>query len=314
MKAKVISIVQDRSFSIVQLSSSEKNSFKYISGNKAFRLNEVKISEMNDYGSVNDVIIINNSDDYIFFMDGDIIIGAKQNRVLNTSLLLAPKSKNQIPVSCIEKGRWSDSISDFDLTPDIIPHELRTRKNSSLKENLEKVNRYYADQDEVWGSVDGYAMMYEKDSFTNDLTEIIGEIDMKAKEFADFFKVSPDANMAMFFIGEELVSIDHFNSVEIYTEYFSKITKSIMIDYMDTYERYDNVSNEIIYTKSQKIIDEMEGMKKNVYKAAGLGIEERFENEEISGFKLNYKNKLIHLAAFRKSQLNDERRNEYDTF
>jgi hypothetical protein len=38
--------------------------------------------------------------------DGEQLVGAKQNRILNMTVLVAAETEVTIPVSCVERGRW----------------------------------------------------------------------------------------------------------------------------------------------------------------------------------------------------------------
>jgi len=51
--------------------------------------------------------VISQSDRPILLLDGEELVGAKQNRVLNTTILLREKAETNIQVSCVEQGRWS---------------------------------------------------------------------------------------------------------------------------------------------------------------------------------------------------------------
>lgn len=101
------------SLSIVQFRADEINSFEYISLANALKNKFVEVKEVSESGSVNNLNVINHSEYFVFMSDGDILSGAKQNRVLNTSVLVSPKSKVTIPVSCVEQGRWRYSKTDF---------------------------------------------------------------------------------------------------------------------------------------------------------------------------------------------------------
>jgi hypothetical protein len=126
MEVQAVSFQKSKRMSIVQLLTARHNSFDYISGATAIKNELVRVNEVSEAGRVNDLFVFNLSDKYVFFMDGDILMGAKQNRVLNTSVLLAPNSKSTLPVSCVEQGRWS-KISDSFISPIIFHHRKSVR-------------------------------------------------------------------------------------------------------------------------------------------------------------------------------------------
>ena len=53
-----------------------------------------------------ELMVENKGDMRVLFIEGEELVGAKQNRILNTSILVPAKSKTKIPVSCVERGRW----------------------------------------------------------------------------------------------------------------------------------------------------------------------------------------------------------------
>jgi hypothetical protein len=59
-------------------------------------------------GSVNELKIENTGSDEVFIQAGDIVKGGRQDRVLNLSFVLPPKS-GEVPLAafCVEHGRWS---------------------------------------------------------------------------------------------------------------------------------------------------------------------------------------------------------------
>ena len=90
------------------------------------------ISETSDAGSVPELAVINPLDDTVLLYDGEELVGAKQNRILNVSVLVGAGAKLPIPVSCVEQGRWNRSSVDFDSAAHISHSHLRRRKAEML--------------------------------------------------------------------------------------------------------------------------------------------------------------------------------------
>jgi hypothetical protein len=69
---------------------------------EALAAETLDITETSEGGSVPLLKLLNRGDDAVFLMAGEQLVGAKQNRILNTSILAAAHGDLTIPVSCVE--------------------------------------------------------------------------------------------------------------------------------------------------------------------------------------------------------------------
>jgi hypothetical protein len=67
---------------------------------------EARVTEVSEAGSVPFLQVANGADRPLLLLDGEELIGAEQNRILNTAVLVAAHTEVTIPVSCVEQGRW----------------------------------------------------------------------------------------------------------------------------------------------------------------------------------------------------------------
>jgi hypothetical protein len=108
------------------------------------------VTEVSHGGSVPELSVINRADRPVLLLDGEELIGAKQNRVLNTTILLKEHSETVVPVSCTEHGRWSYVSAAFADSKVVMAHKVRARKSRSVSESLAASAGYKSDQGEVW--------------------------------------------------------------------------------------------------------------------------------------------------------------------
>jgi hypothetical protein len=99
---------------------------------------------------VPELAVHNPLDRNVLLYDGEELIGAKQNRILNVTVLVAAGSKTAIPVSCVEEGRWHARSAAFGATSHAAHPELRRRKDERL--SADPLARGIA-QHEVWEAV-----------------------------------------------------------------------------------------------------------------------------------------------------------------
>ena len=89
----------------------------YLTLDEALELNTAQVTEVSDSGSVPELLFRNLGDKAVFLLDGEEVVGAKQNRILNISILAPAEKDTTIPVSCVEAGRWHHDRSDFTSAP-----------------------------------------------------------------------------------------------------------------------------------------------------------------------------------------------------
>ncbi len=131
--------------------------------------NLATITEVSQGGQVPNLKFTNLADGAVLLVEGEELIGAKQNRVLNTTILVRPKSELNIPVSCTEAGRWSYNSPTFSHSGHLSPWKLRRSKSSSVAAALEKNLGHKSDQAAVWNDVFCCALHCEVPSPTHSL-------------------------------------------------------------------------------------------------------------------------------------------------
>lgn len=301
MEIKVNAVQREKELTILQFSTMKQDTFKYISLAKAIEKNLLEIREISQSGDVNNLIVFNLAKDYVFLMDGDILEGAKQNRVVNTSVLVAPNSKIVLPVSCVEQGRW-DFVSDkFKEANYTAPMKMRAKKAQKVRQNLDQSRGHESDQGEVWDDVRNYSISFNVSSNTSNLSDIYTS---KAKHFEKFineFKINGDSNGIALFVRKQLLSIDAFNRRDIYSQYFTKILKSAAFETYQLKNTKDHPSEAEVSYKAKTFFDALKEREYREFDGPGVGIEKRFESDNLTGVELNYRNHLIHLTALNTS-------------
>src|SRR5262245_37921913 len=85
----------------------------YLLSDEALAAGAVTVEEVTQGGSVPTLVVNNPTDSLVLFLEGEELRGAKQNRALNTSVLAGSRGKTNIPVSCVELGRWRYTSASF---------------------------------------------------------------------------------------------------------------------------------------------------------------------------------------------------------
>ena len=142
-------------------------------------------AEISESGSVNTIRILNKSESYLAIFDNDIIIGAKQNRVAKSTVLVPPHEAINLPVYCVERGRWhyENSLS-FHRSEHSISPLMREKKMMMMKAGTSANIQH-----EVWSDVDALSQKLAAFSPTDDYTEVVSRQRYRGEsDLVDFIK------------------------------------------------------------------------------------------------------------------------------
>jgi hypothetical protein len=104
-----------RNMTLFLLLASDTAEPDYLILEEALGQGVVEITEVSQGGSVPELKLINRSTRKLLIVDGEELVGAKQNRIVDATFLIAGRTEITIPVSCVEQGRW----------PRVVPSSLQ---------------------------------------------------------------------------------------------------------------------------------------------------------------------------------------------
>ena len=296
----IIDVQRQGAITIAQLYHEPSNSLEYISIHNAFRNNLVKVEEVSERGNVNELFLTNLSDKYLFIMDGDILKGAKQNRVVNTSILVGPNKKMFIPVSCVEQGRWNYRSNKFRPSDEVAYGKIRREKSMNIFFNEGSGRgKYQTNQSQVWSNVEESMDQLGVFSSTASHSDSFRE---RRKDFTNLINkitLNKNANGLAYFVNGTLSGIEIFNRNDVYDDYFEKLKYAIAMDAEIKLSKRvepqsisdDKAREDILYC-----IDDFNSQLENIdsCKGVGLGVESRLVTDKEVYYDLTYQKQTVH--------------------
>lgn len=294
-------IYVDENIVLLPVESKLTPNLLYISLIEASKNNAVEVKEINYAGSVTEIFIKNKSKNFILIPQGETLIGAKQNRIVNTSILVEPDCETKIPVSCIERGRWHYNKPDFKPANEMIAYKLRKHASKYLYFNMRDEDSFESDQSKIWDFIDSDFRKDEIDSPTSSYTDYM-ELKLNSKEI-DISKIELPSGINGFatFFGDKIFSLEYFSNSDFFNETKDRLLKAILVDAQD-YDYVNVEGNEFTdyKLKLQLSINEFLNLNPVRKKSIGAGFDYKAydENKDLNLSYLIYEEELIHLVSY----------------
>lgn len=196
-------------------------------------------------GRVNELEVENTGKTPVFIMAGQILVGAKQNRVLQYDLLLPPESGSvTVQAFCVQHGRWQYETEKKTFSTSANVSNPSVRQAASVAKAQMAV-WHSVEQTRAANGAAGPATAGRSD--TSDLNEVYDAPKVRARMRADdtVFRnlpdVVPDMQGAVVVINGRAVAADAFGDRSVFRRLWRPLLASYVLDgaQIESYDKED---------------------------------------------------------------------------
>jgi hypothetical protein len=248
------------------------------------------ITELDAEGAVPQLLATNPLESKVLLYDGEELLGAKQDRILNVTVLVAASSQTRIPVSCVEQGRWSARSASFAAAKHSAYLELRKRKAERL--SADPLAPGLA-QGEVWAAVREKASRHAVHSPTSAQADIFRQHEHELGRLRDAFPAAPGQCGTLVALGPERLCLDYLSRPDAFVRLYPKLLDGYLLDAI---ERLD--ASPAIDRQLEEFVQAVADATRSQRSSVALGDDLRLRADHVVGSGLEHEGELIQLCAF----------------
>jgi hypothetical protein len=261
---------------------------------EAIAAGEAEVREVSEEGRVPELMVVNRGERPIIIPEGEILTGAKQNRVVNITVLVAAKAELVIPVSCVERGRWSKVSPGFRATH-FAPPRARGRKSANVRARRNATGQRHSDQGDVWENVAEYMDRAGARSRTESLTDAYEQAQERLKSYHENVPLPGKALGAVVAVSGKVVGLEVFDTHETLAGLWERLSEAYFFEGATNPEQ---TGKEVTASDAQRFPETVAASLVSVDEPVGVGMELEVQAEGIAGSALWHKGRVLHAAAF----------------
>jgi hypothetical protein len=314
----------------------------YLPLEEALKLGLVTVTEQAQ-ATVPELVATSTADTPVVLVGGEQVIGGLQNRVLNTTILVAAHVTQPIPVTCVEAGRWHDSgayaayanVDDDDapvsmdaniaqaptprrqtaaraFTSDEAGYaSLRRMHAKAVTASLSSGRGHRSDQGAVWGEVS--ARMTSTGSYSSsDAMDTLYKAPERANKLAETMETLKRPEGALGFVavvGANVLGAEIFTDEALADAYWEKLARSYAVEALDAASSGGETSeagDNAINVGEARLLADALAADIQVHPSPGLGADARLVGSHVSGAGLVYDGAVVHLSLFPEDEASGE--------
>jgi hypothetical protein len=259
------------------------------------RAGTLRVEELYESGCAPELRVVNEGDLRVLILEGDELIGAGQDRVANSSVLINAGSELILPVSCVERGRWSYRPRAFS-TATGSPHlTLRRLTTRSVHYSLRSGREHRSDQRAVWRQLDHAVCLYRTGLPARALRASRSHHPEKLDAFEKLARELPEGTSGVVVaIGERLALLEVLAGPCTFARVFRKLLSGYAFESVGLDRPYGTPEVQEVRSFIQAAAETVH----REHQAVGAGRDVRFEGDGIAGYALIGQSGVLHAAAF----------------
>ena len=286
--------LRHKQLTLLPLTGGSPSPLDYILAADAIAKGLLTITEVSEGGSVPELLVVSSADTLVLLIDGEELVGAKQNRILNTSALLPARVKTRIPVSCVEQGRWRFASRHFQAGG-CAPGRLRAIKSHSVGRSLREEGRATSNQGAVWNQIACHLFRLDLSSPTAAMHDAFEQRRASIDEYLSALPCPADAHGVVVAVGGRFVALDLFDQPATLRRIWPRLLTGYALDALVESEP---VSEEFSVGSGQALLQQVVAAACARCPTVGLGEDWRFDVETTFGQALIANGVCVHLSAF----------------
>lgn len=251
-------------------------------------------------GTVPELMVENNGETDVLVLDGEQLIGAKQNRMTNRSLILPARSKTRIPVSCMEHGRWHTQTARFSHGLHYSPSKVRrhARRHEAAHAGMAEA----ADpcvlagaQGDVWNQIADYSAQLGAGSETGALDHLYEARSLDLEAWTKRFPWVDDQIGILAFLGDQPLGMDVVGGHRLYARLHRRLVSGYVMDAFAAREAGN--WPEPSRSAAERFRQRVDGAARTRAPTVGKGTYGVLSGDVVGG-ELGLERRLAHLSAF----------------
>lgn len=268
---------------------------RYVPLDQALKEGVVDITEISEGGSVPDLFVQNRSGTKVLIIDGEEVVGAKQNRVLNTTILVGENTRVKVPVSCVEQGRWRYRSQKFSSSGNVYYSSGRAQSSREVSRSYEARGEARSDQRRVWREIEEKSMRLDSASETGALTEAYERRRGDLEEYQSAFTAVKGQVGYVVVVEGRICGVDIFGTEEVFGKLFRKLLTGYAMDAVDPRWRAEGT---VAKEDARRFLATLKEAQFEEYPSPGVGSDLRIRSQNVTGHALVAEGSIVHMAVF----------------